>query len=296
MSWRKYTIEDNWNIGFCEQTINDFIQNKKLNRIKWLKHPYNDRWFADPFIYKVTDDDIVVFVEECKLFEYPKGIICELVIDRKTMRLKERYVMLETETHLSYPAIIHHEGKVFVYPENGASGKLNIYEYDEANHKLVNPTCILDEAVADATIMQSIEGYRLIATKYPETQEKSYLYESNSLFGPYKQVSERPCQENRSCSRPGGNWIEALQGYFRPAQDCSKHYGGALSIMQVNLENNNYQEQEYCRIEPLSYKYSSGVHTINFYDGLCVVDGYGYLYQVPGRLFNILKKVKALVK
>lgn len=296
MSWRKYAIEDNWNIGFCEQTIDDFIQCKKPNRIKWLKHPYNDRWFADPFIYKVTDDDIVVFVEECKLFEYPKGIICELVIDRKTMRLKERYVMLELDKHLSYPAIIHHEGKVYVYPENGASGKLNIYEYDEANHKLVNPTCILDEAVADATIMQTKEGYRLIATKYPETQEKSYLYESNSLFGPYKQVSEIPCQEKRSCSRPGGNWINSLQGLFRPAQDCSKRYGGALSIMQVNLANNIYKETDYCRIEPLSFKYSRGVHTINFHEGLCVVDGYGYLYQVLGRLFNILKKVKALVK
>ena len=296
MSWRKYTIEDNWNIGFCEQTIDDFIQSKKLKKIKWLKHPYKDRWFADPFIYKVTDDVIVAFVEECKLFEYPKGIICELVIDRKTMRLKERYEMLELDTHLSYPAIIHYEGKVYVYPENGASGKLNIYEYDEVYHKLENPSCILDEAVADATILRTKEGYRLIATKYPETQEKSYLYESKSLFGPYKQVFERPCQEKRSCSRPGGNWIGISQGLFRPAQDCSRYYGGALSIMQVNLDNKGYKEIDYCRIEPLSLKYSRGVHTINFHDGLCVVDGYGYLYQVPGRLFNILKKVKALVK
>ena len=66
--------------------------------------------------------------------------------------------------------------------------------------------------------------------------------------------------------------------------------------MQVNLGNIIYKETEYCRIDPLSFKYSRGVHTINFHEGLCVVDGYGYLYQVLGRLFNILKKVKALVK
>ena len=293
MSWRKYMIDANWNIGFCEQTSKEFIQTGQLNKIKWLKHPYKDRWFADPFILRITNEEVVVFVEECMFADNPKGIICELVIDRKTMRLKERYVMLELSTHLSYPAIIHHEGKIYVYPENGASGKLNIYEYDEENHCLINPICILNEAVADATILKSKDSYNLIATKYPDTQEKAYLYASKSLFGPYKQVFEKPCQSLRSCSRPGGNWIKVPQGLFRPAQDCAKHYGGALSFMQVNLDNNNFQEREYCRIEPLSYRYSRGVHTINFHDGLCVVDGYGYLYQFIGRLLKCIKRCKS---
>lgn len=296
MNWRKYMVEANWNIGFCKQIPEDLIRSYRLNKVQWLKHPYKDRWFADPFILRVTENEIVVFVEECMVSGFQKGIICELVIDRKNMQLKERHVMLELDTHLSYPAIIRSKGKVYVYPENGASGKLNIYEYDSKNHRLINPACILDEAVADATILRVKDGYRLIATKYPETQEKSYIYESNSLFGPYKQVCESPCQTKRSCSRPGGNWIEVSQGLFRPAQDCSKHYGGALSIMQVNLNDNNYREQKYCRIEPLSYRYSRGVHTINFHDGLCVVDGYGYLYQILGRFFKVLKTIKGFVR
>ena len=83
-----------WNIGFCEQNPEELIRNKQLKSSRWLSHPYRDRWFADPFIYKVTDNEIVVFVEECPI-ENPKGIICELVIDRKSMQLKKRYVMLE---------------------------------------------------------------------------------------------------------------------------------------------------------------------------------------------------------
>ena len=124
------------------------MEKKALNKVQWLKHPYRDRWFADPFIFKVTDSEIIVFVEECPI-ERPKGILCELVIDRKTKRLKERYVLLESDTHLSYPAFIRQNGTVYVYPENGASGKLNIYEYDETNHRLVNPKCILEKSVAD---------------------------------------------------------------------------------------------------------------------------------------------------
>lgn len=284
-------IDANWNIGFCEQTSKEFIQTGQLNKIKWLKHPYKDRWFADPFILRITNEEVVVFVEECMFADNPKGIICELVIDRKTMRLKERYVMLELSTHLSYPAIIHHEGKIYVYPENGASGKLNIYEYDEENHCLINPICILNEAVADATILKRDGKYLIVATQYPDTQEKAYLYESNSLFGPFRKMFDNPFQVSRSCSRPGGNWIEIGSKIFRPAQDCTKRYGGALSIMELAIINDRYNEEELFHVNPISFKYGRGIHTINHKDNLCVVDGYGYLYQVTGRFMKCVRIV-----
>lgn len=296
MSWRKYMIDDNWNIGFCEQTPEDYLQAGRLKKIQWLKHPFKDRWFADPYILKVTDSEIIVFVEELMLAGEPKGTICELVIDRKTKRLKDRYMMLELDTHLSYPAIIRHESKIYVYPENGSSGKLNLYEYDESNHKLVNPVCILEEAVADATILRDGDKYVMIATRYPDTQEKAYLYESDSLFGPFKRVSEEPFQSLRSCSRPGGNWILSNGALFRPAQDCSKRYGGSLNIMSVSLEKNSHRETTAYCINPICFRYSLGIHTINFYDGLCVVDGYGYLYPFTGRFFKLLKLLKGLVR
>ncbi len=296
MSWRKYMIDANWNIGFCEQTPENLIQQKRLNKVQWLKHPYKDRWFADPFIYKVTDEEIIVFVEECNLFGWPKGIICELVIDRKTISLKERHVLLELDTHLSYPAIIRHNGKVYVYPENGASGKLNIYEYDSVSHKLVNPICILNEAVADASIIEQESKYLMIATKYPDTQEKAFLYQSDSLFGSYKIISDTPCQISRSCSRPGGNWIRVSDKIYRPAQDCSTRYGGALSIMSVQQKDGIQTEEGIFRILPQSFRYSKGVHTLNFFDGICVVDGYGYLYQLAGRFFDLLKSFKRAIR
>ena len=124
---RKIQYNQYWNIGFCEQTSEELVLDKTMKPIRWLKHSYRDRWFADPFILKVTEHEIVVFVEECTM-DKPKGIICELLIDRQTMELKRRHVMLELETHLSYPAIIRFKDKVYVYPENGDSGHLFMYE------------------------------------------------------------------------------------------------------------------------------------------------------------------------
>lgn len=281
---RKIQYNQYWNIGFCEQTPEKLIHNKQLKPVRWLRHPYRDRWFADPFIYKVTEQEIVVFVEECPM-ENPKGIICELVIDRRTMRLKERHVMLELDTHLSYPAIICYEGKDYVYPENGASGKLNIYEYDTVNHKLVNPVCILEEAVADATILELGGRFYMSATKYPDTQEKAYLYESDSLFGPFGPIANVPFQTESRCSRQGGNWLVVEDMIYRPAQDCEKKYGGALTIMKSKKLSNNYHEEETFHLEPVEGKYNLGLHTLNCLDGICVVDGYGYYYPYLGKVY-----------
>lgn len=281
---KKIQYNQYWNIGFCEQTPDELIRGKELRPIQWLKHPYRDRWFADPFILKVTDSEIVVFVEECTI-DNPKGIICELVIDRKTMSLKERHVILEKDTHLSYPAIIRQNGKVYVYPENGASGRLYLYEYDEVNHKLINPVCILVEAVADATILSYGADYYLCATKYPETQIMVYLYKSSSIEGPYTPCENKPFNGSLRSSRSAGNWITIDGRIYRPAQDCSERYGAAMTIMSVLNIEPYMQEDEYCHIEPVKGRYNLGIHTMNFQDGVCVIDGYGHYNPLLGRLY-----------
>lgn len=288
---RKIQYCQYWNIGFCDQTPDELIQDKALKPIKWLKHPYRDRWFADPFIIKVTDSEIVVLVEECPM-DNPKGIISELLIDRSTMCLKKRYVLLEKETHLSYPAIIRHNGKILVYPENGASGELNIYEYDESNHRLVNPVCILNEAVADATIVEIDNRFYLSATKFPDTQEKAYLYESDSLYGKFVQIEATPYQTDLRFSRQGGNFFVVNGHLYRPAQDCLEQYGSALYIMDTSGYGESIKEIPLYRLNPQDKRYGLGLHTLNFENGMTVVDGYGYYMPFLGRLYY---KVRGLI-
>ena len=296
--FRQIQYSQNWNIGFCFLSEEELITNKGVKGVQWLNHPYKDRWFADPFIYSVTEKEIIVFVEEL-MMEKPKGYLVELLIDRQTMKLINRYILLELPTHLSYPAFLHHKGKVYVYPENGESGKLSIYEYDAEYHKLINPVCILNEAVADSTILQKGKSeFYLIATKVPNVQEKAFLYKASSPIGPFTPVYETPIQLNRKCSRPAGNWFNVLEQQYRPAQDCVKGYGSAISIMQVdNLEP--YNEQLKFTIKPLSFRYNLGTHTINFYhtkkgESIAVLDGYGYFRPILGRIYYS-KSIRMLI-
>ena len=172
-----------------------------------------------------------------------------------------------------------------------------MYEYDTDNHQLINPKVILNERVADSTILESEGKYYLIAVKFPESLEKAYLYVSDEINGSYNQVGDAPVQMSRSCSRPGGNWFYANNNLYRPAQDCSVNYGGALKVMRVDSLH-PFQEQVVLAVQPLNFKYSLGVHTINFLNGLAVIDGYGYLYPLFGRLYYspIMRKLIQAIK
>lgn len=293
--FKKVQYSQNWNIGFCNLSENEFIFHKQIGDIQWLKHPYKDRWFADPFIYSVTGDKIVVFAEEL-IIKNPKGYLVELIIDKQSKQLIDRYILLELPTHLSYPAYLIHNNKVYVYPENGASGRLNIYEYDAIKHQLVNPICILDEALADSTILQYKENnFYLIATKVPDVQEKAFLYQSNSPTGPFIPVNDEPIQISRHYSRPAGNWFRINRQLYRPAQDCVKGYGNAISIMSIDSLK-PYKEHRIFTINPLSFKYNLGTHTINFFhnkngEDLAVVDGYGYLHPILGRIYYLCRSI-----
>ena len=280
---QRLICNQNWNIGFCDLTPDAFFSSGKLGRVAWMKNPYKDRWFADPFLLNVTDDSITVFVEE-RMVIADRGYLSELVIDRRTLEITERYVILETDSHLSYPAIIKKDDHIYVYPENALGGPLKMYEYDTDKHQLINPKVILDERVADSTILEKDGKYYLIAVNYPESLEKAYLYESEKFDGSYRQIGDAPVQLSRSCSRPGGNWFYANNELYRPAQDCSVNYGGALKVMRVDSLK-PFQEQEVFSVQPLNYKYNLGVHTINFLNGLAVIDGYGYLYPLFGRMY-----------
>lgn len=139
-----------WNIGFIEEGLEDTLTNKSP-RIHWVKKRIKDRWFADPFILDVTKNEIIILAEEYN-YNVRRGRIARVVIDRRTYEEKGFEIILDLPTHLSFPFIIRQNGKVYVMPENSASGCSTIYEYDDATRKITPLHHLAEEPFADATI------------------------------------------------------------------------------------------------------------------------------------------------
>lgn len=280
---RKYAFSNRWNIGFVQNNMSEILlSNAKLD-IVWMKHNCKNCWFADPFILDVTDECILILVEE---YYYPisRGRISRLVVDKSTFELKNKETVLELATHLSFPAILRKNDKIFIYPENSASGKLTMYEYD-IKHNICTPYKTLSNIpLTDAIITDLLGEPCVFSTQIPRPNANVLgKYLCDDLKETYKFDS--------NIARNAGDWFEYKGKTYRPAQDCNRTYGGAVILQEVNREQSgNIKFKDVRRIESEHPIYNEGLHTFNCYKDVIVVDAKGFRHPVCHKIYDFLKK------
>lgn len=267
---RKLILQQ-WNIGFTETPLQDILAGEPI-QYRWMKHNYEKRWFADPFLLDVTEEDYVVLAED---FEDDRGyaVISKLVVDKKTLELKYVKQLLDRGTHLSFPIFIKKGEDVIVYPENSQSGELNLYKYDRENEKLVKLETLMKASLTDA-VMVNYEGEQLMfATKLPNPNgnQLNVYVKKNGQYA-LKDIVE---VEGRT-ARMGGNffWMDGM--LYRPAQDNNECYGGALILQKVVVKDGKWLFEDVRRLTSPHPQYTTGFHTFNICKGTVVVDIHGY--------------------
>lgn len=281
-----------WNLGFIEEGLKDTLTNKNP-KIHWVKKRFNDRWFADPFIFDVTDCEIIILAEEY-CYNVRKGRIARVVIDRKTYEEKCFEIILELPTHLSFPFIIRQDGKVYLIPENSASGSSTLYKYEDATRKLTPLHHLAEEPFTDATIFEMKGKSYLCTTMLPDTNSTSvkiYSFDNENL----KVVNKIATVEFPIvCGRNAGEVFEVDGQLYRPAQDCTLCYGHGVILQKMTLKDGKWIFLDKNSFYPKTFKYNQGIHTFNNYKGLIVVDARGYRNPIMGRvltfLFNLIGK------
>ena len=273
-----------WDIGFVkfDETI---LDKKKLN-VQWVKNPYKDRWFADPFILKETENEYHVLVEEF-CFKIKRGRIARIVIDKRSWSIIEMKIVLDLETHLSFPAIFRAHDKIFVYPENSASGKLNLYLWNEVLEKLELVDNLSNNPLTDAVISTDFDRPYLFSTSLPTPNENTLsIYSSDLWNGAYTLCSTQEFDE--MIARGAGNLFKLKNKIIRPSQDCTKHYGHGIVLSEVIYKNGSFTFKELKRLYPDSWAYR-GIHTFNVFNNVVVVDRKRYKYLFMGTLLHKIK-------
>lgn len=278
-----------WNIGFIEEGLSDTLTNKKP-KIHWVKKRINGRWFADPFILDVTDSEIIILAEEF-CYNVHRGRIARVVIDRKTYEEMSFEIILELQTHLSFPFIIRKNGKIYLMPENSASGCSTVYEYNDANRKLTPLHHIAEEPFADATIFEMERQSYLCTTMLPDTNSKSvkiYTLDKDDL-----KVVDRVATVEFPivCGRNAGEVFSVDGQFYRPAQDCTKCYGHGVILQKMSLKEGKWVFEDVNSFYPNTFKYNQGLHTFNNYKGLIVIDARGFRNPIWGRFLTLLFKL-----
>lgn len=284
LRYKRQLQESSWLLGICENGFGHL----KTGLIHWIDNgEYKaKKWFADPFILEYDEKQITLLVEE---FDYKihRGRLARLYIDRSTWTVTDCKIILDLETHLSFPMIWKENGHVYVCPENYASGAWNLYEYDKVNEKMVFVESVIKEKLTDAILYKDEKGYYVLSTYVPTPNgRKLTVYRSEKLKGSYKVAQEIMFAEN--IARNAGKIFVNNGQLIRPAQVCNDSYGQAISFQEVTRNDDGMIsfKEIYRFFSPHSH-YKMGAHTFNQHpDGMAVIDVKGLRYPIIGSLIK----------
>ena len=261
---------DMWNIGVYEGgSPRDVFDPSFMNNIRWL--PPEDGWCyrADPFGFRRLDGETVVF-HEAYDYRTGKGVIARMVGDLiSTAR--------EFPVHAAYPYLFEHNGRRYCMPEQSESGGISVYAVDEASLDLVEGRQQLpDVPLVDGTVFPFGGLYWLFGTRADNNYNaRLYAWYAETPFGPWTVHACNPIKVDIAGARSAGSPFVFNGSLIRPAQDCSRTYGGAVVLNRVSeLTPTRFAEEPIGRIEPGPRSpYRDGVHTLCVCDGLILVDG-----------------------
>ena len=282
-------VRTKWQLGFVLGGIETVMSNDKLD-VTWVKSRYKDRWFADPFILNITDKDIILLVEEFP-YSTKKGIISKLTISRKSFEITERKTILDLPTHLSFPNIYRLDDKIYIYPENCRSGKLDIYEYNKNTDELTKIQTICKDCIWDSCIVENFGSPKLFTAK-----SNDYFLDIYS-WNKEKGLFENPTsiKFDTKTARMAGNMFEHNGSIYYPSQNCTKSYGQAVVIRKIeyNAESNKFNFEFIKELKSTHPTLKEGMHTLNSYKDIVVIDVIGYENPFLGKLgHKILKLIK----
>lgn len=284
----KIMTSNRYTIGFIDFS-EELLKNSFIPTVQWIKDDYKDGWFADPFILRFSDSEIILLVEEY-VYKLRRGIISQLTINRNDYSIKDVKTIINTGKHLSFPSYYRENGKVYIYPEQGARGETWLYEYDEVKCEAKEVRLLNPNNTVDTTICELPDGRKvLLCTTAPDLNGKTldvypyYSGECPSILKPIKQIV-LPTKTARNA----GMVFKVGSKLYRPAQDCTNDYGECTEIQEMTVIGDEIKFSTRNRIYSPNKEYKDAFHTFNVFENkLVVVDGrrkrFPFLAKILGK-------------
>ncbi len=238
--------------------------------------PPTDRFWADPFPFE-RDGRLFIFFEEL-IFAEGKAHIAVVEISRDgSCSLAQR--VLERPYHLSYPFLIESDGALFMVPETGENGSVELYRcLDFPVQWILEKVLLRAPCCADATFHRADDKWWMfvnIGVNDSDVHDELHIYHADQLYGEWHSHRLNPVKSDVQSARSAGRLYRRKGNLYRPAQIGAPLYGSGISINQVlKLTSEEFVEQEVGRILPPHGSDFLGVHTLNGVGNLSVVDGF----------------------
>lgn len=273
---RQALIGEHWRVGWRRLDSGQSV----IERLCLPSSPYQiipddgRRYYADPFPF-AWQGKLHVFVEEWP-YETRKGVISVCEIGPNGVLSSPRTV-LEQPYHLSYPFVFERGGQIYMLPETGAAGRIELYRADPYPDRWVLERVLIEGIDSgDPTLIDHAGQLWLFATERCDdasVHDCLSLFFADDLFGEWQRHPGNPVVMHAGIARPAGRIERVGAHLIRPVQDCGPAYGAALALQRIDqLDLDSFAETTLAHLAAPRDWLATGLHTLNRGGGIETID------------------------
>jgi hypothetical protein len=267
-----FFMVDKWNVGFAAGGPRALLDGTVLD-VQWLPDPPPRTFVADPFVI-VRDGRRVLFLED---FDYDRdrGVIDALELDAQN-RVIRRTRALDVGTHLSYPFPLEIDGELYLVPENCAAREVALYRCVAFPDRWEREGALFTafDGVDTTFFAHGGRAWAFCTRQSTGPSVALHAYHAPGPRGPWEPHPLNPIVIDVAGARPAGPPFVVDGVLYRPGQDCSQTYGGAIAIARIDeLTPNTYHETFVRRLAPPPGRFADGFHTVSCVGNLLILDG-----------------------
>jgi hypothetical protein len=278
-AWKRLFRHPQWNIGLAHDSVDAFLIGDKQPDIHWFPLASKAGFLADPFGIARNAKLTVL----CEYFDYRsgKGHICSIDLLDKNFSTGPKPA-IDLPVHMSYPYLVEHQGDIYCIPETSQAREVSLFKAEKFPTQWVKVgTLIKDFAGVDTTVFQYGAGWWLMCTDSDNDADTNLMvWHAPDLLGPWLPHAANPVKTDVRSARPAGTPFIHRGQLYRPAQDCSKTYGGRIVLNRVmRLTTREFKEEPVSVIEPAkSSPFPCGRHTLSAMGKLTLIDGHRFVF------------------
>jgi hypothetical protein len=272
---RSWMTRQRWTVGVVPVGIETVLQQGYLPEPAWIAGQPADCFFADPFVIGAGPDRTRILAEEYRYATRAKTIVELHVSASGELVDLRRCPGLPPDA--SYPFVLREGGRTFCLPETFRAQRLDAFAAGDGAAGWTFARTLLDRfPCVDGTLLLRDGLWWLFCTKQgDEDQTDLHLFFATDWIGSWTPHPLNPVKSDTRSSRPAGACFEMDGALYRPAQNCARHYGAAITINRVTaLSVTAFREEPVLTLRPgAEWAWPEGLHTINSAKGVTVVDG-----------------------
>ena len=226
---------------------------------------------ADPFLY-VKEETLYLFYESQRSGD--RGLI-RMMKTNNLVDWTEPVTVLQEPFHLSFPFVFDYGSSIYMIPESQVTDSIRLYKGNEDLTDFTLERIILSKPRTSDVKFNFCDSHILIkdnlfylftSVAYKWTYHLELYYTDDLLHHEFVEHPSSPIYVGNDFGRSGGSIIHLDDNYYRISQNCSKGYGGNISLHRITVLDEYYYREDLCMENVLHTGgriYRDGGHQLN---------------------------------